>query len=73
MTKNLNCQMVISEEAYRTAGVDPEALARTEVTIRGRDEPMVVRIAADPAVLATLVQQAPDAAKRQPSVAQVGA
>ena len=73
MTKNLNCQVVISEETYITAGVDPEALARTEVTIRGRDEPIMVRIAADPTALASLVRQAPDAAKRQPPVAHAGA
>jgi len=74
LTKNLNCQVVISDETYNTAGVDPDALARTEVTIRGRNEPMtVVRIAADPTVLASLVRQAPDAAKRQPPVAQAGA
>src|SRR5471030_32888 len=70
MTKILNCQVVISDEVYNTAGVDPDALARTEVTIRGRDEPMVVRIAADPTVLASLVQQASGSAKPQISVAQ---
>ena len=59
MTKNLNCQVVISDEVYKTAGIDPDALTRTEVTIRGRDEPMTVRTAADPTVLASLVQQAP--------------
>ena len=70
LTKNLNCQVVISDETYNTAGVDPAALARTEVTIRGRDEPMMVRIAADPTVLASLVQQASGSAKPQLSVAQ---
>ena len=61
MTKVLNCQVVISEETYKTAGLAADALARTEVTIRGRDEPMMVRTAADPTVLTSLIerQQAP--------------
>jgi adenylate cyclase len=58
MTKILNCQVVISDEVYNTAGIDADALKRTEVTIRGRNEPMMVRIAADPTVLASLPQQA---------------
>jgi adenylate cyclase len=70
LTKNLNCQVVISDETYNTAGVDPDALTRTEVTIRGRNEPMTVRIAADPTVLASLVQQASGSAKPQLTVAQ---
>ncbi|HSP49166.1 MAG TPA: adenylate/guanylate cyclase domain-containing protein [Pseudolabrys sp.] len=69
LTKNLNCQVVISDETYNSAGVDPDALARTEVTIRGRNEPMSVRIAADPTVLASLVQQASGSTKPQLSVA----
>jgi adenylate cyclase len=73
MTKILNCQVIISDEAYNTAGVDADALARTEVTIRGRNEPMMVRIAADPTVLTSLLEQAPDTAKSQPSVAQARA
>jgi adenylate cyclase len=73
MTKILNCQVVISDEVYNTAGVDPDALARTEVTIRGRNEPMIVRIAVDPTVLASLLHQTPDSAKPQPSVAQARA
>ena len=73
MTKILNCQVVISDQVYNTAGVDPDALARTEVTIRGRNEPMIVRIAVDPTVLASLLHQTPDSAKPQPSVAQARA
>jgi adenylate cyclase len=73
MTKILNCQVVISDEVYNNAGVDPDALARTEVTIRGRNEPMIVRIAVDPTVLASLLHQTPDSAKPQPSVAQARA
>lgn len=71
MTKTLNCQVIISDEVYKTAGINADALARTEVTIRGRNEPMMVRIAADPTVLASLLDlhQAPDTMKPPLSVA----
>jgi adenylate cyclase len=57
MTKNLNCQAVISDEVFTTAGLDADALTRTEIAIRGRNEPMMVRIATDPAVLTGLPQR----------------
>jgi adenylate cyclase len=63
MTKTLNCQAVISEEVCRTAGIDTEALTQTEVTIRGRDEPVMVRTAADATVLTSLVHEKPDGIK----------
>jgi len=56
MTKALDCKVVVSEEVYATAGIAPDALSRTQVDIRGRDEPMIVRTVADPAVLAGLVE-----------------
>jgi adenylate cyclase len=55
MTKSLNCTIVVSEEVCKTAGIAPDALTRAEVSIRGRDEPMMVRTAADPTVLASLL------------------
>jgi adenylate cyclase len=58
MTKALDCKAVISEEIFSTAGVMAETLARTEVAIRGRDEPMVVRTVSDPSVLASLLETA---------------
>jgi adenylate cyclase len=45
MTKGLGCAVVISEEVCRTAGLAPDALATREVPIRGRDQPMMVRLA----------------------------
>ena len=54
-TKTLNCKVIISEDVCKTAGIDPDALFRTEVTIRGRDEPMIVRTTSDPTVLANLL------------------
>jgi adenylate cyclase len=57
MTKTLNCMAVISEEVCKTAGVAPDRLARTDVSIRGRDQPMTVCTAADPTVLASLLDE----------------
>jgi adenylate cyclase len=56
MTKALDCQAVISEEVFVTAGIAADTLARKEVAIRGREEPMIVRTAADPSVLARLLE-----------------
>jgi adenylate cyclase len=56
LTKSLNCQVVISEETYKTAGLGGEGLALMKVDIRGRVEPMNVRIAKDPTVLAGLLE-----------------
>src|SRR6202795_3404974 len=39
MTKSLNCTVVVSEEVCKTAGIASDALTRTQVSIRGRDEP----------------------------------
>jgi adenylate cyclase len=55
MTKDLDCKVVVSEEVCKTAGVNSDALTRTAVAIRGRDEAMTVRTAADPTLLASLV------------------
>jgi adenylate cyclase len=58
MTKELDCKAIVSEEVFVTAGIAAEALVRTEVAIRGREEPMIVRIATDPAVFAKLLETA---------------
>jgi adenylate cyclase len=55
MTKSLNCQVVISDETFKTSGIAADALALTQVSIRGRAEPMEVRTAADATVLAGLL------------------
>jgi adenylate cyclase len=57
MTKALNCTIVVSEEVCRNAGIAPDRLTRTEVSIRGRDQPMTVCAAADPASLAGLLEE----------------
>jgi adenylate cyclase len=58
MTKSLNCKIIMSEEVCKTAGLSAEVLTRTEVEIRGHDEPMEVRTAEDPTVLAGLLEPA---------------
>jgi adenylate cyclase len=55
MTKSLACEAVVSEEVRLTAGLSEEALPQQEVAIRGRDEPMVVRVIADTRQLSGLV------------------
>ena len=57
MTKTLNCTVVISEEVCNNAGITPDGLARTDVAIRGRDQPMTVRTATDPTLLASLLDE----------------
>jgi adenylate cyclase len=56
MTKSLNCKAIVSEEVCKTAGIPSDALTRTDVAIRGHDEPMTVRTAEDPTVLASLLE-----------------
>jgi adenylate cyclase len=55
MTKTLGCEAIVSEEVRRTAGLHDDALPQQEVAIRGRDEPMVVRVVADVRELSVLV------------------
>jgi adenylate cyclase len=57
MNKTLNCTVVISDEVCNSAGIPPNALERTEVSIRGRDQPMTVCTAADPTLLASLLDE----------------
>ena len=57
MTKTLNCTVVISDEVRNSAGIPPNALERTEVSIRGRDQPMTVCTVTEPTLLASLLDQ----------------
>jgi adenylate cyclase len=56
MTKTLDCQVIISDEVYTTAGIDSDALPQTEIAIRGRNEPIMVRTAADATTVSGLQQ-----------------
>jgi adenylate cyclase len=55
MTKTLSCEVVISDEVRATAGLSADALPQQEVTIRGRNEPMIVRVITDARTLSALV------------------
>jgi adenylate cyclase len=54
MTKNLSCEVVVSDEVRATAGLAADALPQQEVAIRGRNEPMIVRTVTDAKALSTL-------------------
>jgi adenylate cyclase len=65
MTKALNCTVIISEEVCRNAGVTGQGLTRTDISIRGRDQPLGVYAVADPTQLTPLLDaQAADANTR---------
>jgi adenylate cyclase len=55
MTKSLNCTAIVSEDVCTNAGIKPEGLKRTEVAIRGRDQPMIVYAAGDATQFASLL------------------
>ena len=56
LCKSLDCKVVVSDEVCRVAGLSEQALPCTEVPIRGHDQPMMVRTATDPTVLASLLE-----------------
>jgi adenylate cyclase len=56
MTKALSCEAIISEEVRVTAGLADGDLPKQEVAIRGRAEPMGVRVIADARALLPLVE-----------------
>jgi adenylate cyclase len=57
MTKAHNCSVIISQEVYERAGIPADRLSRTEVSIRGRDQPMTVCTVSEPTLLATLLEE----------------
>src|SRR5712672_2074569 len=62
MTKSLGCEAVISDEVRVTAGISADALPAQEISIRGRNEPMIVRTIADARMLPALVNEEQSAA-----------
>ena len=56
MTKTLSCQAIVSDEVHVTAGLGADDLPRQEVAIRGRAEPMAVRVIADARALSAFVE-----------------
>jgi adenylate cyclase len=55
MTKLLGCEAIFSDEVRITAGLAADALPEQEVAIRGRNEPMTVRMVGDVRTLSALV------------------
>jgi adenylate cyclase len=55
MTKSLACEAVISEEVRVSAGLAVDDLPRQEVAIRGRAEPMIIRVVKGAKTLSALV------------------
>jgi adenylate cyclase len=58
-TKTLNCVVVVSEDVCKTAGLDCRPLSRTELPIRGHEEPLAVLTTSDPTVLTSLLEAEP--------------
>ena len=71
MTKQLSCEAVISEEVRITAGLAADDLPQQDVEIRGRAEPMKVRVVTQAKILAALVDSLassqPDAPRPAPA------
>jgi adenylate cyclase len=53
MTKGLECEVILSEEVCKTAGLPVNLLPEQELPIRGRAEPMVVRVVANARMLSS--------------------
>ncbi|MBV9563291.1 MAG: adenylate/guanylate cyclase domain-containing protein [Bradyrhizobium sp.] len=55
MTKTVGCEALVSDEVRKAAGLAEADLPAQDVTIRGRDEPMTVRVVAEARTLSALV------------------
>jgi adenylate cyclase len=58
MSKELECEVVISDEVYQTAGLPHDGTQLKEITVRGRTAPIVVRTVLKAENLATLFERA---------------
>jgi adenylate cyclase len=56
LTKELGCEVVVSQEIYALAGLPDDGLPAQEASVRGRSATIMVRTAADAEELATLMQ-----------------
>ena len=55
MTKELACQLVVSDEVFGTAGLSDDALPPRPVAVRGRAAPVVVRTLVEAESLADML------------------
>src|SRR5712672_2867517 len=53
MTKGLECEVILSEEVYKTAGLPVNLLPEQKLAVRGRAEPMIVRVVANARMLSS--------------------
>src|SRR5712671_2974998 len=53
MTKGLECEVILSEKVYKTTGLPVNLLPEQELSIRGRAEPMVVRLVVNARMLSS--------------------
>jgi adenylate cyclase len=58
MTKSLACEAVVSDEVRVSAGLPADALPEQEVAIRGRAEPMIIRVVKKARTLSALIGEA---------------
>jgi adenylate cyclase len=58
MSKELECEAVISDEVYQTAGLPHDGTQLKEITVRGRVAPIVVRTVLKAENLAMLFERA---------------
>ncbi len=56
LTKELACQVVVSDEVYVTAGLPDDAAPAREIAVRGRAAPIAVRTIADAESLAAMLE-----------------
>lgn len=62
LTKAHNCEVILSDEVRQRAGLADDALPGTEVAIRGRNEPMLIRTVTDAAKLVSIIGDVKSAA-----------
>jgi adenylate cyclase len=58
LTKQYQCQLIVSEEAAREAGIDVSAYPAYEATVRNRTEPIRIRTIADVRSIVVLSDEA---------------
>ena len=56
LTKELACQIVVSDEVYSTAGLPDDAVPLREIAVRGRAVPVAVRTIADAESLTAMLE-----------------
>ena len=56
MSKEFDCEVVVSDEVLKTAGVPRDTLPARELTIRGRAEALIVRPVANATMLAGILE-----------------